>query len=51
MEFSKDELQTILYALDQLLSMHISADYEVEAIRDRIDGFLRKGEEEGERRK
>lgn len=40
MEFTKDELQVISSALHQLLSMHISADYEVEELSERIDNFL-----------
>lgn len=42
MEFSKEELQTISNAIHQLLGMHISSEYEVEAIVERIDEYLEK---------
>lgn len=42
MEFSKEELQTISNAIHQLLRMHISSEYEAEAIVERIDEYLEK---------
>lgn len=42
MEFSKEELQTISNAIHQLLSLHISSEYEAEAIVERIDEYLEK---------
>ena len=40
MEFSIDDLQVLSIALNQLLDLHISSDYEVEELCDRIDSFL-----------
>ncbi len=40
MEFTKDELTTIYWALRDLLDMHISAMYDVDEIKDKIEGYL-----------
>jgi hypothetical protein len=44
MEFSKEELKTISDAIHDLLGMHISANYEAEAIAERIDEYLEQEE-------
>ena len=46
MEFSKNELQLISESLHRLLSMHISSDYEIEELCDRIDNYLYSDEED-----
>lgn len=46
MEFSKNELHLISESLHRLLSMHISSDYEIEELCDRIDNYLFPSENE-----
>ena len=46
MEFTREELQTIADALNQLLGMHISAMYDVQEIAERIEDYLEQEEED-----
>ena len=40
MEFSRNELETLSSAIHQLLAMHISSDFELEELVERIDCCL-----------